>query len=613
MFLYPLGLLALASVPVVVALHLFRRRFRPHVVSAVFLWAAQDRLPLAGRRREHLRTHASFWCETVAALLLGLAFAGPRIFGAGEAVHLVVVLDGSASMAARTREGVIADRALELVRDQIEALPSGSRVTLIESGRRPAIRAGPAAFTGEARDALDRWEPNGASHAISPAVALGSQLAGGGRVLLVTDHYEPEAWPPEIEIEALGEPTDNVAITHASRRRSQDPTGEESERVDLTIANSGAGARPVRLALVAEEIELETREIVIAARSREHVAFRLPRDTPLLVARIDGDALAIDDRAFLAPLPPRTLALASTLDLDTARRLGLSRPGGSSIARWLESVSGTIEAPDAASAHLVIASGALPPGASWCLSLESRGSERRPWIGPFVLDRRHPLLDGVTLDGIVWSGSIGAPLAGVPVISAGSEPLLSEDEVAGRRIFRMDFDPASSTLQRSPDWPILLANLAEMRRAELPGPARTNLAVGESFRYFARESADYRLEGPGGIREIAARTVLEIDAIEEPGVYVLSDASGASGASGPLCTVAYSFCDAAESDLSGLGSGSRASSSAAATLRAGFSWIELLLVGSALALFLVDWLVLARVHARAGEAILPGAATTGSA
>ena len=69
MFLHPLGLLALLGVPAVVLLHLFRRRFQPHRVSALFLWIDDDENVMAGRRRERLRTNASFWLATLAALL----------------------------------------------------------------------------------------------------------------------------------------------------------------------------------------------------------------------------------------------------------------------------------------------------------------------------------------------------------------------------------------------------------------------------------------------------------------------------------------------------------------------------------------------------------------
>ena len=54
-FAYPPGLLALLGVPAVVALHLYRRRFQPQRVSALFLWGLADRTPLSGRTRERLQ------------------------------------------------------------------------------------------------------------------------------------------------------------------------------------------------------------------------------------------------------------------------------------------------------------------------------------------------------------------------------------------------------------------------------------------------------------------------------------------------------------------------------------------------------------------------------
>ncbi|MFT5150183.1 MAG: Ca-activated chloride channel family protein, partial [Planctomycetota bacterium] len=134
MFLHPFGLLALLAVPAVVGLHLFRRRFQPRVVSAVFLWDTLDRAAVAGRKREPLHRSASFWCELFAALLLGLAVAGPRGCGVGEAQHLVVVLDASASMAATIEGESAIDRARQKIEDRLEALPRGSRATLIASG-----------------------------------------------------------------------------------------------------------------------------------------------------------------------------------------------------------------------------------------------------------------------------------------------------------------------------------------------------------------------------------------------------------------------------------------------------------------------------------------------
>jgi hypothetical protein len=100
----PLGLLALLAIPAIVGLHYFRRRFRPQVVSAVFLWVDDDRTPLSGRKRERLRNSWSLWSELAAALLLALMLAGPRGCEGRSGTHLVVIIDGSPIRRDESRE-----------------------------------------------------------------------------------------------------------------------------------------------------------------------------------------------------------------------------------------------------------------------------------------------------------------------------------------------------------------------------------------------------------------------------------------------------------------------------------------------------------------------------
>jgi hypothetical protein len=198
----------------------------------------------------------------------------------------------------------------------------------------------------------------------------------------------------------------------------------------------------------------------------------------------------------------------------------------------------------------------------------------------------------VTRAGFVWTARGTAVPPGPPLVSAGNQPLLTEELVEGRRVFHADLDPIGSTLQLSPDWPILLGNLAEARRRELPGPERTSLALGESFRFHAHASARYRFEGPGFEREFEGRTTIEIDGAVRPGVYTLSDERGA------LCEVAYSFVDAAESDLSAMLPGRREGTRSIARVLAGFSWTEMALLAAIVALLVLDWWVLARARRR---------------
>jgi len=120
------------------------------------------------------------------------------------------------------------------------------------------------------------------------------------------------------------------------------------------------------------------------------------------------------------------------------------------------------------------------PPASW---LGSGGPQ--DFIGPFVLEKRHPLLAGATLGGVVWPGVMPLAAGAVrPLASAGDQVLIGASAVRARSdpvyLFNIDLD--RTNLVRAPDWPILISNLVEMRRQRLPGPERSNYQIGEWVR-----------------------------------------------------------------------------------------------------------------------------------
>src|SRR5204862_5551844 len=66
-----------------------------------------------------------------------------------------------------------------------------------------------------------------------------------------------------------------------------------------------------------------------------------------------------------------------------------------------------------------------------------------------------------------------------PIVSSGDQPLIA---MLGSRpddgiLFNVDLD--KTNLLRAPDWPILISNLVELRRQNLPGPERWNYWAGE--------------------------------------------------------------------------------------------------------------------------------------
>jgi len=527
----------------------------------------------------------------------------------------VLVLDRSASMAATAADHATRDLALAAARERIDRLVRGSRVTLIGSGARPAILAGPAALPLEARERLATFAPGLAHHELGPALTLAFELSGGRAVTLITDRFDEFGASPEVELVAVGRAAPNVGIVAASRRRTAEQPSTvagattSAERMSLTVANltGGEAQRTLRLETL-EGAPLASRDLALSQGAESHLSFELPEDAPLVVARLvqsagsagSRDGLAADDVAWLARAPRRTVRLASTLPPELAATLGVDSPADpSNIDRWLALVPDAVDTLNPSAAHLVLATGMLG-GDAWVLALAAPGPDRGHFIAPFLTDPAHPLLAGLTLEGIVWCADTGATLQGAPFVSAGELALASEVHEGARVAWLLNLDPTRSSLQRSPDWPILLTNAAEARRAALPGAAATSLALGEPLRFRVAAPTTLRWRHEASISGAAATeaqtfradSTLVLDDIELPGVYELAELAP-SGEVTPVARIGVSLCDRAESDLRQRSSGTRAAVANEATLRAGFSWVEVALLSLALVCLALDWWVLA--------------------
>ncbi len=533
MFTTPLGLLGLLALPAILAVHLFRRRFRPRTVSALFLWAAVGADPAAGRRREPLRRSASLLLELLAALLLTLALAGPRWGGAGEPAHIVAIVDGTASMGSVGSDGESAlSKAKDALVAAVDSLPGNARVTLIRTGPNPEVIAGPAAFKVEALEAVRGLTSPHQGHDLGAAWDLAVELSRAAGAVFLTDR--PSDAPggttqggqaAGVETIGVGQSLANVGFVSATRSPKVRADKEAADELQL-VMRSFSGSRETR---TLEIVDAATDAVVgggsveLAPNSSATRRYSVPAATGPVTCRLlreGGDPLAADDKVHLSPPPRRHLRLAAELSDESARALGL---GSSAVAaaRWasiLESASaapaqaaGT--GPSSSSApHLALVEKAgTDNGITWRLRLgmatDTAASEEPVHLtSPYLIDKAHPLMEGVTLDGVVWTAAGTTGSGGMPLIYSGDLILAAELESdSGAKEWRLDIDPVRSTLGRSPDWPILLTNAAEARRAELPGPVRTSLSVGEAFLWRGAQAnsagPSWTLQSPTGKAE----------------------------------------------------------------------------------------------------------------
>jgi Ca-activated chloride channel homolog len=202
---------------------------------------------------------------------------------------------------------------------------------------------------------------------------------------------------------------------------------------------------------------------------------------PAVTASLSSDALLRDNDVTLVEPQPQIVGVENHLPEGRAR---------DALARALTSISNATSAQHGQLSFVPAAAlDQSPEPGVWRVGF-GRAPARlllpgapQDFVGPFVPEKRHPLLQGVTLGGVVWAGALPTVPNGIhPIVSSGDQALMA---MLGSRpdegiLFNVDLD--KTNLVRAPDWPILISNLVELRRQNLPGPERWNYRAGEWVR-----------------------------------------------------------------------------------------------------------------------------------
>jgi len=479
---FPWGLVAVLSIPALVAIYFLIGRSRRQVVSALFLWENQKPSPRGGKRFERLSTPLLFFLELLALLLLALAAILPQLRSSSARVPLVVVLDNSFSMKAGSQDSARA-RAEAALGD---AVRSGdfAPIHLVLAGRETRLAAESVTDTAMLTDRLASWNNTDSEADLGQGIALARELGGAeARIWVLTDRA-PEAAPASgtLKWQAFGQKRGNRAIVNASRGFDDDGAW-----CQLEIANLDQQPAAVTLQLK-EAGPLATRSLQLGAGETRRLVLALPAGNSLVRLELEEeDALDIDNRVSLLAPSRRPVAVKTDfVDPELADLVA----GALAIS---DRVTATTATPD-----LIITD---RPGTvdseAWRFTIDSSG-ETRPLAGPFVLNRRHPLCDGLSLGGTVWGASRRPFSQDLPVITAGDDGLLTEQRQGDTVLLTLFFDPKLSTFQRTPAWPILFWNLIEWRGGQKPGLENPNLRIGTTSLLKLADAGELQIEAPDG-------------------------------------------------------------------------------------------------------------------
>jgi hypothetical protein len=504
---YPLALLALAAVPALAAIYILRNRFRRRQVSSLLLWRFHVQSKSGGAKVHRLQLPLLFFLELLALLLLVTAATGPHWKLPQSQRPLIVVLDDSFSMRA-VRDGVSSQtRAHDFLEKLFRHQPPPS-TRLILAGAEPRSLGSTVKSWREVDELLPQWKCWSPDAAIDSAITLAAELGKQqANILVLTDHKpaDEKISSQRLEWHAFGAPLDNFAIVNASRTVFGD-----QDRCLLEVANFSSGARTTKLLVQTGTNAPQSSAILLGAHESQRFVFNIPSSAPSLHAVLDADSLAEDNEVQLLPPVRNHVRVQVALTNENLSAL---------VNRTLDATG--LRAAIAENPELVICeTDTIVSSNSWNLRWSNAGATNA-YTGPFIVDNSHPLAKGIALEGVIWAAAAATNSSGdMPVILAGNTPLLSTHEDAiGRRHLTLNLNPDLSTLQNTPDWPILFWNILSWRISEMPGLKESNTRLGAEVNLKTTGEAVTVIQ-PDGEKQFFPKTGGEL-ALETPlpGIY----------------------------------------------------------------------------------------------
>ncbi|MDX2052992.1 MAG: BatA and WFA domain-containing protein [Polyangiaceae bacterium] len=470
-------LLGAAATLCTVALYILKLRRRSVPVPFARLWETVLRDRESSTFFSQLKRWLSLLLQLMMVLALVLALGDPRPkASAAGARNVVVLLDTSASMAAKDEVPSRLELAKGKVKELISGLKNEDRLLLAEASA-AVVPLSPltddVTLLGQAVAAA---EAHGTAFDLEKGLAFAEDVLSGlpnAEVIVVSDgafEVPPHlvSGKAKLSFVGVGKYADNVAVTELSARRY--PLDKSRYEVMLALENAGKNPALVELSLLGDDQLIDVSQLRLLPGERVPRFFsNLAGANERLEARIrllEGkDYLKEDDRAF-ALMPERRRAKVLVVSegntyLDAALLLD----------EYLDvSTVGEAQYPPKGRFDVTIFDNVAPPrsaetGAAFYLNPPEAGSpvKRGRQVENFgfdVWERKSPVLRWMALDDVqVASGFTLKPLPSDRVLGASEwGPILVSGSREGAPFLVLGFDPKNSDLVLRVAWPLMILN-----------------------------------------------------------------------------------------------------------------------------------------------------------
>jgi hypothetical protein len=294
----------------VVMIYLLDRSRRRVGVATLRFWVPSER-PLDKRHRRKIQQPWSLLLQLIAIALLTLALAQLRLGSPDRTARdHVIILDTSAWMAARSRQGTLLEEARAAAKSYVRALPGGDRAMLVRADALATPATGFESDRNKLIAAIDKSQPGHTALHLTQAFELARRIqqmhsnrageivfAGSGRI--AAHDTAPPANIPNLRVLPVSSGIDNCGIRKIGLRRStHDPDVWE---IYVSARNYGSTPRTVPLSLSFGGAPAGARNLTLPPNGEQSATFEYrTRAAGWAEARLlTKDALPEDDRAML--------------------------------------------------------------------------------------------------------------------------------------------------------------------------------------------------------------------------------------------------------------------------------------------------------------------------
>ncbi len=460
-FFNAIGLIALIGVPMIIILHMLKRKQRDVIIPSTYLWERAADTSVQSKPWQKLKKSLPLILQLVAATALGLAVARPYISAFGTAYNYVIVIDASSSMSAEDMGQTRLEYSKERAGKLIESASALSNITVVAANESPYIVYGPDNDKAEAISAVNSIKQTGGGIDMDTLESIiASEAAKTEAGIYIYTDSESSFKDMDANIFYAGKDTANCAVTLASATEGS---------VLVNVRNYGQTEETKTITIYSGNMAVAVNDITVPAGNERSLIFKDVYNTSgeISVVMTPEDILPSDDTYYIAVNEAETAKVLLVSDGNTFMENALGLVEGTEIYKM---TSETMKTADLTGYDLYIFDGVMPdvvPSDGGLFIINP--PEGNSFISTGAVKELNcyssgasDISGGENLQFIISEAkSVERPSWAVTECSADGVPLIIRGENEGQKVCIFTFDIHNSDLPLLKEFPIMIYNLAD--------------------------------------------------------------------------------------------------------------------------------------------------------